>query len=129
MSSPITVIIADDSVDLSNAVARAARFEPDIRVVCCVETCTGLKALLAELKPSVLLMDLTMPGDDPISVIPEIAELVRVVAFSGYDDSDTRDRVLMAGAWGFVSKTQGPTDVFNAIRTVAAGQMYGLVPG
>ncbi len=129
MSDRITVILADDSVDLCNAVARAARFEPDIQVVRCVDSCTGLRELLVELKPSVLLMDLTMPGDDPMGLIPSIAEMVKVVAFSGYDDSDTRDRVLMAGAWGFVSKTQGPADVFAAIRTVAAGQMYGLVPG
>jgi len=66
-----------------------------------------------------VVLDLTMPGPDPVEAIRVLAERApscRVIAFSGYDDPETKDEVCRAGAWGLVSKHGEPRDLLRAIR-------------
>jgi DNA-binding NarL/FixJ family response regulator len=78
------------------------------------------------LKPSVVLLDIDLPGGVDAMVI--LGELVtrqpqsRVLVFTGYPTGDLVRRAMSGGAWGFVSKGTTSDRLIGAIRQVVAGQ-------
>ena len=72
----------------------------------------------------VVLLDIDMPGKNPFEAIGELTEICpesRVVMYSGLLKRDLVDRAVEAGAWGYVAKTDGETELLAAIRMVASG--------
>jgi DNA-binding NarL/FixJ family response regulator len=126
-SDRIDLLLVDDSPEISIAVARAAAAQPGIRVVGAISSAEQLLEAVRRLRPRVVLLDLSMDGVDPLSVVGKLGESTRVVVFSGHDDTATRQRAFMAGAWGFVSKAAEPSEMFEAIRAVDRGSLHGLV--
>ena len=127
----IRVLCADDSEDIATLLCRMARREPDIDIVGVAHDTPGMAEAVERLRPDVLVMDLSMPGGDPLGFVRALAVArsgVRVVVFSGYDEEGTRIAVFDSGAWGFVSKHATPGEVFDAIRRVAGGEAHGM-PG
>jgi|ERR1043165_8487009 DNA-binding NarL/FixJ family response regulator len=121
---PIRLLCVDDSDDVGRAICRAARYEQGIEAVGSLTHCEGLADAIERLRPDVVLLDLSMPGEAPLEHIPRIAAKspqTRVILFSGYDDEATRQRAREAGASGFISKDAELTDVFGAVRAAAAG--------
>ncbi|HLU39049.1 MAG TPA: response regulator transcription factor [Planctomycetota bacterium] len=127
MAEPTRVLCVDDSMDIAELYRLLIDAEPDMRCVGVVTDPADVVATVARTGANQVLLDLTMPGPvTPLSVIRALAETspdVRVVAFSGYDDEATQHAALDAGAWGFVSKHAGPSDVLDAIRQVATGNI------
>jgi DNA-binding NarL/FixJ family response regulator len=73
----------------------------------------------------VALLDLSMPGRDPLAVLSELRDtcpLCRVIVYSGYSDRQTVQEALAAGAWGLVDKITPPPEILGAIRRVAGGE-------
>ncbi|HYE03070.1 MAG TPA: response regulator transcription factor [Phycisphaerales bacterium] len=122
--APIRVILVDDSPDITGLYRRLVDSEPDM---CCVGTlgsATGLEQLARGSGADVVVVDLSMPGPEPLEAIRALVEQspgCRVVAFSGYDDEQTASAAYSAGAWGLVSKHDSPEALLVAIRRVAAG--------
>ena len=76
-------------------------------------------------KPDVVLLDIDMPGRDPLDALRELSASeprVRVLMFSGLARADLVDRAFDAGAWGFLSKHADVETIVSAIRRVAAGE-------
>lgn len=121
----ITVLFVDDNPDVTAMFSLAASREKDLHCVGTLCEADGLVDAVRRLQPQVVILDLTMPGHDPYEALRDLHQEVpdaRVIVFSGYDDDQTVDRAIEAGAWGFVSKHHDPKSVFNAIRQVAAGE-------
>jgi DNA-binding NarL/FixJ family response regulator len=75
------------------------------------------------LRPSVVVMDIGMPGGSGIEAAREIARLapdVRVLVLTMFDDDDSVFAAMRAGALGYVLKGADPDDIIRAIDTVAA---------
>jgi two-component system response regulator DesR len=93
-----------------------------------LEPVSDAQALAAEVmrqRPDIVLLDLDMPGRDPIDALAELGSrcpATRVVIFSGHTRPDLIERAVDAGAWGFVSKHAGVETIVNALRRVAAGE-------
>lgn len=127
-SMNISVVVVDDSPDIVHLYKALISDEPDM---CCIGVLTSTKQLLDVAKnrhPDVVLLDLTMPGPAPLDLCREMQEVcpeVRVVFFSGYDDSETLTAVLDAGAWGLLSKHSDCDSVLAGIRQVARGEVVG----
>ena len=69
------------------------------------------------LKPDVVVLDLSMPGKDPLEVLTEVAAAhpdTRTIVYSGYDDMKSIDKAVEAGAWGYVSKHEDFKQVIAA---------------
>lgn len=76
--------------------------------------------------PSVVLLDIDMPGSDPFDALSDLAARCpkcRVIIFSGHVRRELIDRALDAGAWGYVSKNDGEDALLSAVRLVAAGEL------
>jgi two-component system response regulator DesR len=127
MGTPrIRVLCVDDSARLISAWTRLFERQPDLEMVASLNSADELVERARDLKPDVVLMDLTMAGRDPLEALRELATAtpeVRVIVCSGHTDPSVIDRAVDAGAWGYVPKIQEPTRIMDAIRTVAGGQM------
>ena len=126
METPIRVLIADDSPDITEMLAFVIGIEPNMECVGSLGSANHLVEEIRSLRPDVVILDANMPGKDPLAVLVEIVAGfpgVKTILYSGYDDPDMIDRVIDAGAWGFVSKGRDPQAVIRAIRVVAAGSI------
>ena len=127
MSTPtIRVLVADDNRDLADMLAYVIGIEPAMECVGCVQSADHLAEEIRALRPDVLVLDAKMPGRDPLAVVTELGPEfpgVRAIFYSGYDDPDFVERIIDAGAWGFVSKRHQAAAVIEAIRSVAAGKV------
>lgn len=82
-------------------------------------------------EPDVVVLDLDMPGRDPIDVVRSLADhrpSTRIIIYTGHVRQRLVDRVFDAGAWGFVGKCETTDAVIDAIRRVAAGEVV-IAPG
>ncbi len=81
----------------------------------------GLRAVV-ELRPDVVLLDISMPrlqGLDAIGAMLERSPSSRIVALSGYTAAEMADAALARGAHAYVEKGTGADAIRDAIRTAA----------
>ena len=123
----IKVLLADDHPVFRDGIRRILEREADIKVVGETDSGDKILALVAELKPDVLLLDISMPGPSHLAVLHDLKEReprVRVLMFSGHDEAEYGISSLRHGASGFVSKSFRGPDLVEAVRRVHAGRRY-----
>ncbi len=82
-------------------------------------------AMVLDLLPDVVLMDLQLPGQSGISAIREIvaaSPTTRILVVTLYEDDDSVFSALRAGARGYILKDTDEADMIRAIRSIAAGE-------
>ena len=80
---------------------------------------------LEAVQPSVLVLDLLIPGCDALEALAEIRAgfpALPVLVVSGLDEGDVVEEAFRRGASGFFLKTMDLTDLTSAIRRTAAGE-------
>ncbi len=126
----IRVVIAEDHKALIDGVKS---FFDGSKIIQIVDSATNGRELLKILKykrklmPHVVITDIRMPIMDGISATKEIKKLypkVNVLAFTMFDTHDTIERMLKAGAHGYILKNSGLMVMIEAIETVAKGKSY-----
>ena len=123
----IRVVLADDQPLVRVGLTTLLGSEPDIEVVASVSDGVAALEAVRELRPDVACLDIRMPGMDGIAVTreisgPGVADPVPVLILTTFDLDDYLFGALEAGASGFLLKDAEPTDVIDAVRSVAAGQ-------
>jgi two-component system response regulator NreC len=93
------------------------------------EAATGQEAIdmVAQLRPDVVLMDLSLPDVTGAKATREIKEKhpdVKVLALTIHEDEAYFFETLNAGASGYVPKRASPDDLLAAIRVVAEGEVF-----
>lgn len=125
------VLLCDDHELVRLGVHEILKRQPDIQVVGdAAGGEAGIKAAL-ELLPDLVLMDVSMPEVDGLEATRRIvasASTVKVLAYSSESDLETVEKMLAAGARGYVLKRGDPPELVRAIRTVLAGGSY-ISPG
>jgi DNA-binding NarL/FixJ family response regulator len=127
MADPIRVLIVDDHAVVRTGIRLLLAQEPDIEPV--GEAGTGREAIFQAraLKPDVLLMDVVMPDQTGLEVLPTIVHEhpgAKVLLLSMQDDPRYVREAFAAGATGYVLKEAADTEVVSAIREVARGGRY-----
>jgi PAS domain S-box-containing protein len=117
----IRVLFVDDHQVMRQGLISLISGQPDIQVV--GEAANGLEAIrmVRQLKPDVVLMDVSMPEMDGIEATRQIkADIpdVRVIGLSMFDDEQMASTMLEAGAESFVSKTASLAELLKAIYAV-----------
>jgi DNA-binding NarL/FixJ family response regulator len=122
-SEPLTVLIADDNGLFARALEGLLESEESIRVIARAENGETAARLAAELRPDVVLMDLSMPqvdGFEATTRIREEAPGTAIVVLTGSNDPDDDERARSAGAAGYVTKDRILAELVAAIRSAAA---------
>ena len=120
----IRVLIADDQALVRGGFHSILAGQDDIEVVGEAEDGNQAVALVEELHPDVVLMDIRMPGIDGIEATRRIAArglATRVLVLTTFDVDDYVYEAMKAGASGFLLKTAPPRQLADAVRTVTAG--------
>lgn len=120
----IRVLVVDDHTILRAGLAALLTAMGDIELV--GEAAGGEEAvrLAAELRPDVILMDLSMPGMDGVTATRKIVAKhpgTHVIVLTSYTDQQWISDALEAGAEGYLLKHSGPEVVTAGIREVMAG--------
>jgi len=127
MVKVITVVVADD-----HAMFRAgikALIEADSTMTVVGEASTGDEAVkcVHSLRPDVVLMDLSMPEYNGLEATRRIAALgfdTKVLVLTVHAEEEYLVPVVEAGASGYLTKTSADTDLLEAIKVVARGQVF-----
>ncbi|MER6875921.1 response regulator transcription factor, partial [Amycolatopsis sp. NPDC000673] len=120
----ITVVVADDEPMVCAHLRTILGSAGDIEVV--AQARDGAEAVeeVVRHRPSVVLMDLRMPGVDGLAAIERICALPEppvVVALTTFDADTYVIRALRAGAAGFLVKSTPPEDLIGLVRVAADG--------
>lgn len=124
---PIQILIADDHGVLRAGLRALLDAEPDFEVL--GEAVDGPEALrlAQELRPDVVLLDVSMPGPGGIEttrLLKEALPDVRVLILSAYEDESLLRGAIQAGAGGYIGKRAIEPELINAIHAVWRGDMY-----
>lgn len=124
---PIRVLLADDHA-LVRAGIRALLERMD-RVEVVGEAGDGRRALdlIQELRPDIVLLDITMPGLSGFEVLKETTEKfpeVHVIALTVHDAEEYAFQALRSGAAGYLPKSAASAELEEAILLVMDGQKY-----
>ncbi|MGW1893067.1 response regulator [Streptomyces sp. NPDC002004] len=122
----IRVLLVDDHQVVRRGLRTFLEVQDDIEVV--GEASDGEEgvARAEELRPDVVLMDVTMPGMDGIEALRRLRELAnpaRVLVVTSFTEQRTVVPALRAGAAGYVYKDIDPDALAGAIRSVHAGHV------
>jgi DNA-binding NarL/FixJ family response regulator len=123
--NPIRVLIVDDHAVVRDGLSLLLGSAADIEVVATAASAEEGIERARGLAPSLVLLDLIMPGMSGIEAIPPIKTAlpdVRVLMLTSYVDGDLVAPALQAGADGYLLKTAAGDEVLDAVRAVAAGR-------
>ena len=121
----IKVVLVDDEPRLRRAWETLFASQPDMTLLAALPQADTLMQVIVEKAPDVVVVDLTMPGIDPLEAIRAIATThpsVRSVVYSAHSDLASLQSAYDAGAWGYLDKLAAPSEMFSVIRRVANGE-------
>ena len=124
---PIRVLIADDHALVRGGIRALAEKIEGVNVV--GEAGKGSEALelVNELKPDLMLLDLTMPDGGGFEVLGHLKKHfpeIRVIVLTVHEAGEYAIRALREGAAGFLPKSAASTELEQAIQTVISGEIY-----
>jgi DNA-binding NarL/FixJ family response regulator len=98
-------------------------------LTCCgdAEDIPGALLAIAARKPDLVLLDLRLKDGDGLELMNTLKSQypgLRVLVLSQFDESYYAEKLLRAGARGYVMKEQASEEILNAIRTVLRGEIY-----
>ncbi|MFL5697417.1 MAG: response regulator [Ktedonobacteraceae bacterium] len=130
-TSTIRVLLADDHDILRQGLKLLLGMQPEMEIV--GEARTGLEAveMAHELKPDVVVMDITMAGMDGLEACQRIRSQIsetQVLMLTMHESEEYFLQALRMGAAGYLIKKVAPTELHMAIRAVARGGAF-LYPG
>lgn len=123
----IRIILAEDQTIMREGLRSLLEKYPDMEVAAETDEGRATVAMCHELKPDVVVMDITMPGLNGIEATRQIISKcpgVRVVALSVHAERQFVEGMFEAGASGYLLKDCAAGDLAIAIRAVVAGQTY-----
>ena len=123
----IRVILVDDHALVRQGFRRILEEEPGLSVVGEAGSAQEGVELARQVKPDVVLMDMSMPDANGIHAAREILRerpATKILVLSMYSDAQYVRSALDAGVSGYILKSALETDLTRAVRAVAAGQQY-----
>jgi len=121
------VLIVDDHPMMRQGLAQLINSEPDLTVCCEADTARQAFDSVTQGKPDLALIDISLPDRNGIELIKDLHALhpgIPLLVVSMHDESLYAERVLRAGARGYILKQEGGRKLMQAIRQVLAGQIY-----
>ncbi|ATE62501.1 DNA-binding response regulator [Thauera sinica] len=118
-------MLLDDHAVVRTGYRRLIDAEGDMRVVAEATTADEAYARMQEADVDVAVVDLSLRGSSGVEAIRRMLArqpLLRVLVMSMHDSAGFVTQAMRAGALGYLTKSSGPVDMLDAIRSVAAGR-------
>jgi two-component system invasion response regulator UvrY len=121
------LVIADDHELIREGIKKIVRPCPDIKVVGEAADLEQALTLIAQVRPDVVVLDITLPDSDGLDGLLTLRRHfpdVRVVMLSMHPEERYAQAAIRAGAYGYVSKAEAASELVHAIRQASAGVAY-----
>jgi DNA-binding NarL/FixJ family response regulator len=121
------VFIIDDHPIVRQGLALFINREPDLAVCGDAEEANSALRLIGELKPDLVMLDISLNGPDGLDLLKTIRARdpnLPVLILSMMDEALYAERGLRAGANGYIMKQQATEQVLVAIRRILGGEIY-----
>ena len=121
------IFIVDDHPVFRKGLAQLINEEDDLTVVGEAESVSGAIDAIQAVRPDLAIVDITLKdrsGMDLIEYLREHTPGLPILVISMYDESLYAERVLRAGALGYITKQEMTADVVSAVRRVLRGKRY-----
>ncbi len=123
----ISIVLADDHTVVRRALRLLLEEEPDFEVVAEADDAEAAVRYVRGHKPTVLILDLNMPGKPSLEAIPEIREAspqTRIVVLTMQKEPAFARQALQLGVLGYVLKEAADDELVQAVRSAAGGGTY-----
>ena len=120
------VLIIDDHAMVREGVGQIIQQAEDLTVCCSASTANEGLEKMRQLKPDLVLVDITLPDKNGIEFIKDARAFrpdLLILAMSMHDESLYAERVLRAGGRGYIRKQEGGDKLIEAIRRVLRGEI------
>ena len=127
MAKKTTIVLVDDHAVVRAGVRRLLEQEPLFEMIGEAESGEKAYQILAELKPDVMVMDLSMPGMGGLEAIRRILmryEKAKILVLSMHEDLSFANQALKLGAKGYLTKNTLADDLVKSIETVSQGDVF-----
>ncbi len=125
---PIKVVIIDDNISIRRVVKTLLEMEDNIDFCGEAETPEMGKALLSRSRPNIAIIDISLNGHDGgLKLLQEMTTLdlpTKAIVFSAHDEDIYADRIVKAGAKGYVCKNKIVESLVKAIHDVSSGESF-----
>lgn len=121
------VFIVDDHPTLRDGLARSIRRLGDLEVCGVAANAKDGLAGILETKPDLVTMDISLPDRNGLELVKELLALLpdlSILVFSMHDEKIYAERVIRAGAKGYLSKGASNEDLVGAIYSVLRDDLY-----
>lgn len=126
-SDAITIVLADDHAVVRSALRMLLEAEPGFEVLAeAGDADTAIRYVRGH-KPTVLILDLNMPGRSSLEAVPEIQEAspqTEIVVLTMQNEPAFARKALQAGVRGYVLKEAADSELVQAVKSAAAGDTY-----
>jgi RNA polymerase sigma factor (sigma-70 family) len=123
----VRVLVADDHAVVREGIRHVLSEAAGFNVVAEATEGSEVVRLAAEHRPDVIVLDITMPGDSGLEILPRLRETlpeVRVLILSMHDHPQYVMEAVRAGADGYVLKDARPGELREAIRSIRRGEPF-----
>jgi two-component system, NarL family, response regulator NreC len=123
----ITIVLADDHAVVREALRSLLESQDDMEVVAEAGDVESSVRYVLGHKPTVLVLDLNMPGGPSIDSVPDILEAspkTAIVVLTMQDDPAFARDAMQKGVLGYILKHAAGSELVHAVRTAAGGETY-----
>jgi len=127
MAKKTTIVLIDDHAVVRAGVRRLLEQESLFEVIGEAESGEKAYQIFGELKPDVMVMDLSMPGMGGLEAIRRILmrhEKAKILVLSMHEDLSFANQALKLGAKGYLTKNTLADDLVKSIQTVSKGDIF-----
>jgi len=122
-----TVLIVDDHPLMRQGLALLINQQQDLEVCGEAQEAQGAMQAIAELRPDILILDISLSGPDGLELLKSIRAsdpYLPVLILSMHDEAIYAERALRAGANGYIMKQEASEKVLVAVRRILNGEIY-----
>jgi len=126
-STPAQIVIVDDHPIVRHGLAQLINDEPGLNVCGSAANPTEALEVLAEKVPDLVIVDLSLGDDSGLDLLKTLHSErpdLPVLVLSMHDEAYYADRVLRAGAMGYIMKQEAAEQMISAIHQVLSGKVY-----